>query len=190
MRRKIQITAFLIILFAVATPREGQAQNWSMSVNLPGYLYLGTLNVEGSFAVSQHISIHAGVKYNPWSFNTNTPEKMMQAKQQTFRGGLRFWPWNIYSGWWISGRIQYQEYNRGGILSPETEEGDAFGLGLSAGHTFMLHKNLNLELGLGFWGGHTVYTSYSCPRCGRITDSGRKWFILPDDLIVSLAWIF
>lgn len=190
MKRKIQIAIFLLVLGAVAAPLEGRAQDWSLSLNLPGYLYLGTLNIEGSVAVGQHVSVHAGAKYNPWTFNSNSPEMMMQSKQQTYRGGIRFWPWNIYSGWWFSGRVQYQEYNRGGIIGPETEEGDAFGVGVSAGYTLMLHKHFNLELGLGFWGGHTVYTTYSCPKCGRIIDNGKKWFILPDDLIVSLAWIF
>ena len=108
----------------------------------------------------------------------------------TYSAGVRWWPWYIYSGWWFGLAGQYQEYNRGGIFSSTTEEGDAYGAALSAGYTVMLHEHLNLEIGAAGWAGRTVYTVYDCPRCGRISDSGRKWFALPSELVLSLVWIF
>ncbi len=104
--------------------------------------------------------------------------------------GIRWWPWHIYSGWWLGARGQWMEYNRGGIFSRSTEEGEAVGAGLSAGYTRMLHRNWNIEFGLGVWGGTTRYTTYACPSCGTVTDGGKKAFILPDDLMVSLIYIF
>ena len=80
--------------------------------------------------------------------------------------------------------------NTSGIVSRSTEEGDAYGAVLAGGHSMMLHKNLNLELGAALWTGRTVYTTYACPRCGRITDSGTKWFILPSSIMASLVWVF
>ena len=114
----------------------------------------------------------------------------MQNKHQTYALGVRYWPWHIYSGWWISCMAQYQEYNRGGIFSPKTEEGDAFGLSAGAGYSLMIHENLNLDFGLAVWGGQKTYVTYACPACGRITDKGGKWFFMPNEIRVAVQYIF
>ena len=59
--------AFLISLlfFCAAT---AMAQTWSVAVNAADAIELGTIGVEGSAAVGQHWSIHAGAKVNPWTF--------------------------------------------------------------------------------------------------------------------------
>ena len=36
----------------------------------------------------------------------------------------------------------------------------------------------------------TRYVSYACPYCGQRTDEGVKVFFLPDELRVSLQFIF
>ena len=85
---------------------------------------------------------------------------------------------------------QYQEYNRGGIIAKETEEGDAFGLSVGAGYSLMLHEKLNLDFGLGLWTGQKTYVLYECPTCGRYLDNGTKWFIMPNEIVVALQYIF
>ena len=85
---------------------------------------------------------------------------------------------------------QYQEYNRGGIFSPKTEEGDAFGLSAGAGYSLMIHENLNLDFGLAIWGRQKTYVTYACPSCGRITDKGGKWFFMPNEIRVAVQYIF
>ena len=75
-------------------------------------------------------------------------------------------------------------------MSREAEEGDRFGIGLYAGYTHMISKHFNVELGLGGWGGMALFKRYSCPVCGMTLGAGRKYFLLPDDLIVSLAYVF
>ena len=87
-------------------------------------------------------------------------------------------------------KAQYQEYNRGGILRQKTQEGDAFGLGLGAGYSLMLHEHINLDFGLGGWGGRKVFTDYACPRCGKITGSGAKWFFMPNEITVAIMFTF
>ena len=78
----------------------------------------------------------------------------------------------------------------GGIISPETSEGDRAGLGLYFGYTLMVSRHFNIEFGSGFWAGVDVYRRYSCPICGLTTDKGRKAFVLPDDIMVSLVYVF
>ena len=78
----------------------------------------------------------------------------------------------------------------GGIVSRETQEGDRVGIGLYSGYTMMLSRHFNIEFGAGFWTGLDIYRKYSCPVCGLTTDKGRKGFILPDDIMISLVYVF
>ena len=180
----------LLMTFIAFISSKASAQDWSLSTNLVDYITLGTLNVEGSAATGRHITINASVRVNPWTFHKGDPARQMQNRNQTYAAGIRYWPWHIYSGWWISTVTQYQEYNFGGIFSQRTEEGDAFGLGVGAGYSLMVHENMNLDFGLSIWGGQKTYIAYACPSCGRITDKGSKWFVLPNELRVAIQYIF
>ena len=116
---------FLIVLvFSLAS--EASAQDWSVATNLFDYVSLGTINAEASAAAGRHLSVNASARVNPWTFHQGDPAKQMQNRHQTYAVGIRYWPWHIYSGWWFSGMAQYQEYNRGGIIAQETEEGDGY----------------------------------------------------------------
>ena len=181
-------TLLLITSLLLIGVFNASAQKWSVSTNVADWANLGTINADGSVAAGRHATVGVGFRYNPWLFGGE--EKRLQNKQRTVYVYGRWWPWNIYSGWWLAGKAQAEEYNQGGIFRKETEEGDAYGLGISAGYTLMLHKNLNLDFGIGAWGGYTKYTVYACPTCGKVVDSGNKWFIMPNDLIMSLVYIF
>ena len=180
---------FLIVLvFSLAS--EASAQDCSVATNLFDYVSLGTINAEASAAAGRHLSVNASARVNPWTFHQGDPAKQMQNRHQTYAAGIRYWPWHIYSGWWFSGMAQYQEYNRGGIIAQETEEGDAYGFSLGAGYSLMLSEHFNLDFGLSFWTGQKTYITYACPSCGRITDKGSKWFIMPNEIRIALAYIF
>ena len=182
--------ALIILIAGMALSLTASAQDWSVATNLVDYVSLGTINAEASVAAGRHISINASARVNPWTFHKGDPGKQMQNRHQTYGIGVRYWPWHIYSGWWFSGMAQYQEYNRGGIISQKTEEGDAFGVSVAGGYSLMVHEHLNLDFGLGIWGGQKTYITYACPSCGRITDKGSKWFVMPNELRVALQYIF
>ena len=169
---------------------SASAQKLSLSTNLLDYACLGTLNADFSFAVSRCWSITAGARYNPFTFNEGDQEKQFQMRQQSYALGARLWPWHTMSGWWFAGKLRYQEYNNGGIFSVESEEGDRFGAGLYAGYTYMLSRHFNLEFGAGLWSGLAIYRRYSCQKCGVTVGHGRKYFLLPDDLMISVAYVF
>lgn len=166
------------------------AQNVTISTNALDYVNLGALNAEVGIATGRHISIAAGAIYNPWTWG-NAERGELQNKQRTFSAGLRWWPWNIWSGWWMSLKGQYREYNSN-LFSTDgrTEEGNAFGASFSIGYAIMLGDHFNLDLGAGFWGGSTNYTTYACPTCGRIVENGTKGFFGPNDLRASIVYIF
>ena len=184
MRRLLPIVLFIL----AAAPAT--AQQFSVGTNVADWISLGTMNAYASVATGRHVSVGAEARVNPWTFNSRDSEAQLQNRHQTYSAGLRWWPWYVYSGWWLGLSGQYQEYNRGGIFSRLTEEGDAFGAALSGGYTVMLHEHLNLDVGAAGWTGMTTYTVYDCPRCGRISESGRKWFVLPSEVYLSLIWIF
>lgn len=184
---------FAIILAVAAfamSSLKSEAQTVSLSTNLLDYACLGTLNADVSYSLSRRWSVTAGARYNPFTFRKGDPDKQFQLRQQSYSLGARLWPWHTWSGWWFAGKLRYQEYNSGGIRSLETREGDRFGAGLYAGYTYMLTSHLNVEFGLGLWSGMDVYRCYSCPVCGVTLESGKTHFILPDDIMISLAYVF
>lgn len=183
-----KVSVFLAALLLAASFDAG-ARKFSISTDILGYANLGTLNMDASYAVARRWSLTAGVRYNPFTFRKGEPDQF-QYRQQSYSIGTRVWPWHIWSGWWFAGKIRYQEYNFGGILSKETEEGDRIGAGLYVGYTHMLTSWLNIEFGAGFWAGKAFYSKYSCPTCGYTLESGKKYFLLPDDFLISLVYVF
>ncbi|MCQ2220270.1 MAG: DUF3575 domain-containing protein [Prevotella sp.] len=177
-----------ILLLILSVQMACLAQSASVSTNIVGYADFLTINAEASYGVARHWSIDVGFMYNPWTFKSEWGGACNE--RRTVYAGTRYWPWNVYSGWWIGAKAQWEEYSRGGIRSPQTEEGDAYGVGASAGYSLMLHRNLNLDFGLGLWGGYKKYTVYRCPTCGKIDESGAKAFIMPSDVSVSLMFTF
>ena len=169
---------------------HADAQKYSLSTNILDHACMGTLNIETSYSVSRRWSLTAGVRYNPFTYKKGNPEEQMQLRQQSYSLGARIWPWHTMSGWWFAGKMRYQEYSFGGVWSDETEEGDRVGTGLYMGYTHMLSRHFNIEFGLGLWGGLDMYRKYSCPVCGVLMTTGRRYFILPDDFMISVAYVF
>ena len=164
-----------------------KAQQWALQTNLVDYANFGTLNIEGAVAFDQHWSAMATAKLNPFLFKYKG--EPVSARQQVLAAGVRWWPWHVYSGWWVGTDLRYSVYNGGGVLSRESEEGDAYGMGLYGGYSIMLNSLWNLDLGVGAWGGWKKYTRYSCPLCGVKQEQGEKAFWIPDARI-AVQFIF
>lgn len=172
--------AFTVLLLLILSLSCARAQRYTFGTNAVDILTFGTLNAEASASFSRHGSVHVGAELNPWEFRSGDPERQLQVKQMSYWGGLRYWPWYVYSGWWAGADARYTVYNGGGVIERDTEEGTAWGGGLYAGYGIMLSDRWNLDLGVGLWGGYKSYTRYSCPLCGRVTDEGETWFAVPD----------
>ena len=154
--RKLNMKKLMTIvaagLFMACLPSG--AQKFSVSTDLLGYAFFGTMNADVSLAVSRKWRLTAGVRCNPFTFRKGE-ERQFQVRQQSYALGARLWPWHTGSGWWLAGKLRYQEYNQGGLFSMETSEGDRFGAGMYAGYTHMLGAHLNIEFGAGLWWIHT-----------------------------------
>ncbi len=94
------------LLFCFLCPAALSAQKLQISANTLGLMCLGTLNGEVNYAVSQHWSVGMSGKYNPFSYSMSEGQRQFQLRQRSLAAVARWWPWHIYSGWWVSGRLQ------------------------------------------------------------------------------------
>lgn len=186
MKIKVFIISILLLCFAAG---KADAQMFSVSTNTVDWLNFGTINAEGGMSVSQHFSLLAGGHYNPWEIKINGFR--VHNQQATGYVGARYWPWYVFSGWWLGTKVQYSFSSKTGIWRPAMEDAHSIGAGFSFGYTVMLNEHLNLEFGAGIWGGkHLKYTIYECPECMRVRISDTRNFIYPDDLSISIMYVF
>lgn len=179
----------MTLLVALCVSGNLFAQRFQVSTNAASWASLGTMNAQLEYGFDRHWSVALSGKYNPFTFNKGEVNQM-QLRQRSLSLHARWWPWNIYSGWWVGPDMRLQEYNAGGLSGPQTEEGWKVGAGAAAGYSYMLTRHLNLDFGLRFWAGYKKYTVYECPSCGHTLKSGGKAFFLPDDLILSVSYVF
>lgn len=184
---------FLIGVLGLLLPLTCAAQKWTVQTNFLDWAALGTVNAEVGMSVSQHFSLMAGGRYNPWDFHSQDPEALIQNRQETVYLGVRYWPWYVNSGFWISAKAQYMHsFSHTGIWRAALKEGkNGWGGALAAGYTFMLSKHWNLEAGIGGWAGvFQEYGFYSSPEKLFVREEGRKTFIYPDQVSLSLVYVF
>lgn len=187
MKARICILSILILL---GTGMAARAQKVSLNTDLVDWGYFGTINLEAGISVSQHFSLMAGARYNPWEFKTRL-DKDMYKKQITEYVGARWWPWYVYSGWWVGAKVQHSYFSETGMWRPALENKQAIGAGLSGGYTLMLHKNLNLEFSAGLWGGrYYKYKLYECPECMVLRTDEPRNFLDIEDISISIMYIF
>ena len=180
------LAAALLLSLSACVPAF--AQRYAVSTNLVQYANYGTLNGEASMSVARHWTLGLAARYNPFSYTKK--EGPVQNKQRAFALSSRWWPWHVYSGWWVGPKAQFQECNAGGMRSAETREGRRVGIAVQGGYSYMIGPHLDLEFGVGVWAGRDHYTTYDCPVCGLTTGEGKKAFLLPDDVVIALTYIF
>ena len=171
--------------------QEVRKTSVALSTDLVDWAYLGTANLEAGVSVHRHFSLQAGAKFNPWSFKTSGLGLDLYNKQTTAYAGFRYWPWYVYSGWWVGAQAQYTGYSETGVWRHALDTGKALGAGLSFGYTLMLNENFNLEFGAGVWGGRRFeHTLYCCPDCMKVRQSGPQNFVAHNDISISVMFVF
>ncbi len=167
------------------------AQRFTVSTNLIDWANYGTTNLELGFSVSQHVSLVAGGKYNPWDFSKG--DEAIYNKNKVGYIGARYWLWYVNSGLWFQLKGQYADYSITGTWRHALDQGKAAGAGLAVGYTFMISKHFNIELGAGGWGGYLLeHNLYECTDCMRLrtAESGPRAFIDLDNITAALVFVF
>ena len=76
-----------VVIAALLSSVSLNAQQFSLSTNLLDYACLGTMNMDFSCSVSRHCSLTAGVRYNPFTFNSSDVGKQFQLRQRLLESG-------------------------------------------------------------------------------------------------------
>lgn len=181
----------LFSILLVSLSLAASAQKVAIQSNIISLLDFGTLNAEAGISVAQHLSLHLGGKYNPWSFNLESPSLQIKDQHKVYYAGVRYWPWYVFSDWWISTKVEYLDFLQTGVWRPAVESGRGVGIGLGFGYTKMLNKHFNLDLGVGCIGGWLFdYTLNNSQNYSSIRDSGERHFIYPDGIQVGIMYVF
>ena len=155
-------------------------QKFAISTNVIDYLDRGTINLGVSLALSRHVSGELQYRNNP--FRHGSGNDVILNQKTVYAIGARYWPWICFSGWWIKGGIQAENYIRQNyipvIYGEALKKGTGFGASIGGGYSLMLSKNFNIDLGADIWGGLDT------------TSEGNKAFILPNNLYLCIAYVF
>lgn len=188
--KKIRNIIIIIAALLAGNAYTADAQKVSVSTNLLTWANFGTANLEANVSVSKHFTLFAGAKYNPWEIRTKSQVTLLNQQLTGFLGA-KYWPWHVYSGWWIGAKAQFQDFDQAGLWSQNLVSGKALGLGLSAGYSVMISEKVNLDLGIGGWGGSVLgYTAYKDLAGLEVAQQGKRGFIFLDNMIVAFTYIF
>ncbi|MFA5849488.1 MAG: DUF3575 domain-containing protein [Bacteroidales bacterium] len=159
-----------------------QAQKFGIRSNLIG-LATGSLNIEVSKAISDKITLHFPISWNPFIFDNNK-----KINHTAIQPGIRLWQWHSYSG------LFYGIQAIGIVCNIGIKEfryyGSGVGGSLSFGYSRMLTKNLNIEAETGLGGGWIAYDKYQRQLCGEFEGSWRGYKICPTRVSISIMYIF
>lgn len=172
-------------------------RRWAVSTNLLGWAALGTANLEVQYALGRHITADAMGRVNAWTFRKGTDEQFEDQKHSA-AVGVKIWPWYTYSGLWIRTAGQVETYANGGFdqfmknstRTIGSERGDAYGTALSVGYSLMLAPGFNLDFGIGGWAGYKDFRTYDSPAMDNLTGRDGSWFVAPNELSISLMFVF
>ena len=186
----LTFTFIVALTPALISSSECRAQKFALSTNLAEWAYYGTANLDASLSVSQHFSVFVGGHYNQWKFAANSDNPVFNNQTSAY-AGVRYWPWYVYSGWWLGARLRYTDFSRLGFFLPTFKEGRSVGAGVSFGYTWMIHEKFNIEVGGGIWGGrHLQYAKYWSSDSMDHMEKGPRNFLALEDLSVALMYVF
>ncbi len=187
MKQALRVIIFISII-SCAGSIGAKAQKWSVATNLLDYLNFGTINAEVGVSVDKHWTVALSGKYNPFYFDF--PEHPIVNKKGLVAVNARFWPFFVYSGLFYGFGAQCAVFRSGGIFSENTREGIAGGLTFEIGYSLIVSKHLNIEFGIGVWGGASGYTKYAGTRCGRKLSETTEPFLTFSDFQINILYNF
>ncbi|WP_165043850.1 DUF3575 domain-containing protein [Dysgonomonas sp. ZJ709] len=181
MKRTVVLKYILLLLLCLSTSGL-RAQFYSLGTNIPA-LGTTTLNLEASMTLNRKWSVHLPVYYNPFVFKDNK-------KIQNFSvlPGVRYWMLESYVRGFVGVNAIGSKYHF--TWKDYRYEGLAFGGGISAGYAYLLSPRWNLEVqgGIGLiW---ADYTKYKCEECGKKLADENGWYLIPNQIAISLIYLF
>lgn len=160
----------------------------AISTNLMDWLDLGTANLSVEYAFARRWSADVVTEYNFLSLRGGA----LKDKRRGVTVGVRYWPWHTYSGFWVRPFMGAESSDAAGLpLKFLNKRCDRFGAGVSGGYSLMIARNLNLDFGIGFWGGLRHDLPGGTETNANGTAPARSWggYIAPKDIRISLMFV-
>lgn len=177
----IKKTAVTALLLAEAMTAGAQTLGVKSSLTMLATL---TPNAELTYRISDRVTLHLPVLYNPWVLRENS-----RLQQLTVQPGARYWTRHANVGYFASGAVLLSRFHMGGFLDHKYRyDGNCYGLGIGAGHAWMLSRRLNIEAEAM---AGIVYAAYD--KCGweknsRLYARERGMRIIPAKIDISLVY--
>ncbi|MBQ0024465.1 MAG: DUF3575 domain-containing protein [Bacteroidales bacterium] len=166
---------------------EFKDRNWALSFTLLDFSM--SINADLQKAVARNWTTDVQFRYNPWEFVKSAAYMSQDVKYQA-QVGVRYWPWYTFSGLWLKGALQAQNYRRGGFEGIRPEMGNKYGVAASVGYSLMITKWFNIDFGAGLWGGFKRYQVFADQNFETVKEKGGNGFISGNELSVSASFIF
>lgn len=160
---------------------NSSAQSYSLGVNI-AMAAVGTINIDLSKALSQKVTLHIPISWNPVTFNDNK-----KIKHIMIQPGIRWWKWHSYSGYFGGVNITAVNFNTG--VRTYRYYGQGAGITISAGYAKMLSKRWNIEAEAGIYSGWVSYNKYQRELCGDYEGSWQGLKFYPAKISLSLIYI-
>lgn len=178
---KLRYIACISALWIVLYQRNCAAQNYSLGVNIAS-MAVGSINIELSKAVSQKVTIHLPLSWNPVTFSNNK-----KLKHIMIQPGIRWWKWHNYSGYFGGVSVTAVQFNAG--INHLRYYGSTAGLTLSIGYAKMISKRWNIEAEVGIYSGWVSYNKYRRELCGDYEGTWRGIKLYPSKITLALIYI-
>lgn len=182
--KRLLIIAMTVLGLTALSSERGSAQFYSLSTNVAA-LATGSVNAEWSMTLNRSWSLHLGGSVNPWRIEQFRIQHLM------VRPSIRWWASESYRGWWLGSHF-CGAYAHVGIprLMKRKYEGVAMGGGLDVGYTWAMDTRWNIEVGLGAGAYYVDMWAGRCHTCSYRADEVRRWVFLPDNIKVSMIYLF
>lgn len=168
-------------LWLFLNPFYCNAQSHSLGVNV-AMLAFGSVNIDFSKALSQNITLHIPLSWNPITFGNNK-----KIKHLIIQPGIRWWKWHSYSGWFGGVNLTASQFNIG--VKSFRYYGKGAGITLSAGYAKMISKRWNIEAEAGIFSGWANYNKYQIEVCGDYEGCRQGLIFCPSKISLSLVYI-
>lgn len=173
-----------------------KAQNVNMKTNLLADGLLSP-NVGVEIGLKPHWSLDLTGEVNFWTIDGH------KWKHWLFQPEARYWFCEYFAKHFVGVHAIGGQYNFGHIgnhtnflgsnfepLNNHRYQGWGIGGGVAYGYSFVLNRNWNIELEIGFGAIYTRFDKYECRECGKKVGTDDHVYVGPTKAAVNLVYVF
>lgn len=193
LKKKLFVGLFLVV-FGIPCFSQGIAVRNNLIWDATGTANIGIeIPVSNNWTIGTNVAIKTWPRFFMW--DTGTKEDPRQWKYFLVAPEVRYWPAKVYDGWFFGGDLIYSHYNAAKInplglfkdLKIQRHQGDFYGGGVFAGHSWWLSDHFRIEAEAGIGAGYKNAKAYECQHCGEPLGTSKGLQLVPK-LGVNIAW--